>query len=52
MKSYSILILPLLTFGRLEDGTKVINIGWIKKVYTINLKFHSSKIRNNERLND
>lgn len=38
MKPYCIIILPLLTFGRKEDGTKVINIGWINKVWTINLK--------------
>ena len=39
MKPYCIIILPLLTYGKNEDGINVINIGWLKKVWTINLKF-------------
>jgi hypothetical protein len=36
-------ILPLLTYCKLEDGSKVINIGWLKKAWTINIEFNKHK---------
>jgi hypothetical protein len=35
-------ILPLLTFCKFEDG-KQINIGWLKKAWTINIEFKQPK---------
>lgn len=33
-------ILPLLTYCINKDGTKQINIGWLKKAWTINIEFN------------
>jgi hypothetical protein len=42
-------ILPLLTYCKLEDGNKVINIGWFKKAWTINIEFNKLKNKSNDR---